>query len=142
MTDIDTIEAEDALPEETVETVTVADPNTLVPIPLGSLNILLACAAFARDMVEGAWKEQISRPDDVFDLAEHYGLLEARKPTPEELADPMWWGHAAAIGPDDEQVGEFAPGLLAILDALVESRPELDGPEEEGEGPVVEGAPV
>lgn len=70
---------------------------------------------FASEIVSAIISEVELDLADVEEIAERYGLILFRKPTPAELSDPDWWGHAASISADDETIVEIAPMFLDMM---------------------------
>ena len=72
--------------------------------------------SFAKAVLDLMW-EQVDELDyeAIEDLAQRYGLIIWRRPTPSELSDPEWWGHEYGIGSEDDGVGEFTPSFKELL---------------------------
>lgn len=75
-------------------------------------------AAFAAELLgvifDGVDNDMLDA-DAIEEMAERHGLILFRKPTPAELGDPAWWGHACGITESDETVMELAPDFLSMI---------------------------
>jgi hypothetical protein len=74
---------------------------------------------FAGEMADLLWDDPGLDVDveAVESLLVSCGVIQYRKPTPNELADAEWWGHEYGIGADDEKVGEFTPAMKEMRKA-------------------------
>lgn len=86
---------------------------------------VVAAVQFSRSIIEAVWDGKISDPEvaaSIQTTAQELGLTVVREPTPDERADPNWWGHGTI---DPGQLIEcFDPNFAAVvehLDQAVES---------------------
>lgn len=75
--------------------------------------------AFAEAVIDILF-DMSSDPEETIEAielaAEEHGLIISRKPTPSEIGDPDWWGHAEGIGPDDETIMDRTPEFAALTE--------------------------
>lgn len=95
------------------------------------LHVFAACTLIVRELLVASGPALIANPHDpmaqaVQELADAHNLTFVRKPTDAEISDPDWWGHAAGITADDEQVCEDSPVLSEAYDIIVTAFGELE----------------
>lgn len=86
--------------------------NQIVTLNTATADLLVATMLFTHDVLVDVLA--YGGTEHVIRLAELYGLVSQRPPTPAEIADPDWWGHHHGLTADDKvrALSEKFDGLI------------------------------